>query len=378
MRVLLLHNRYRSLGGEERAVGEIARLLASRGHEVEVLERSSLEAGSARAAAGLLRGGLSPVDVVTAVRRLGADVVHAHNVHPLFGWRALEAARSAGARTVLHVHNFRLFCAVAVAYRDGAPCFRCRGANTLPGLVLRCRGSVPEAAVYAAALHRQQPRLFAFSDRFISVAEAHARRLVELGLPSARTAVLPNFIAERRFAERSGAGDGRYALISGRLVEEKGFDTAVLACRAADVPLVVAGEGPDEPRLRELAAGGEVTFKGRVPEEALDELRAYGCVRAGPLAVRGGVPVLGPRRARRRVSRHWSRRVAASRSWSNLTPRSTPKMPGHGRTQSASCGASRAGARQWATERSSGRARSWARMPTTSGCSRSMARRVSA
>ena len=304
MRVLLVHNRYRSLGGEERAVAEIAALLGRRGHAVEVLERSSGQAGRVRASAGLLRGGLDPDEVSRAVRRLGADVVHVHNIHPLFGWRSLAAARTAGTRTLLHLHNFRLFCAIAVAYRDGAPCFRCRGANTLPGLRLRCRGSLPEAAVYAAGLHRQQPHLLSLTDRFIAVGDAHGRRLVELGLPGERMATLPNFIAEERFAERSSAGAGRYALVSGRLVEEKGFDTAVRACVAAGVPLVVAGEGPDAERLRALAVGEEVRFAGRVPQAELDELRRAAavvlvpsrCEEACPYSVldshAAGVPVL--------------------------------------------------------------------------------------
>src|SRR5436305_15319766 len=152
MRVLLLHNRYRSLGGEERTVEDIAALLAARGHEVERLERASFDAGPVRAARGLLAGGVESEEVGEVARRFGADIVHAHNVHPLFGWRALAAARRAGARTVLHLHNFRLFCAIAIAYRDGAPCHRCRGRDTLPGLRLRRRGSLGEAAVYAGGL----------------------------------------------------------------------------------------------------------------------------------------------------------------------------------------------------------------------------------
>src|SRR5205807_1582861 len=130
-------------------------------------------------------------------------------------------------------------CAIAVAYRDGAPCFRCRGSNTLPGLRLRCRGSLTEAAVYAAGLHRQQPRLYEHTDRFVTVAEAHAARLHELGLPADRTVTLPNFVPAASFAPRSRAHEGRYALLTGRLVEEKGFDTAIRAARAAGAPLVV-------------------------------------------------------------------------------------------------------------------------------------------
>jgi glycosyltransferase involved in cell wall biosynthesis len=305
VRILLIHNRYRNQGGEERAVSDIAELLMRRGHAVQRLERSSVEVTRTRAARALLKGGVEDDEVTTAVTRMGADVVHAHNVHPLFGWRALAAARAAGARTVLHVHNFRLFCAIAVAYRDGAPCHRCRGRNTLPGLRLLCRGSVGEAAVYAAGLSLQQPRLFEHSDRLIVVSEAHGAQLRELGVPAEKAVTLRNFVPSPRFAERSGAGQGRFALVAGRLAEEKGYDTAIDAARRAGVPLIIAGTGPDEPRLRKLAAGAEVRFAGLLPADELAELRRRAAVmmvpsrseEACPYAVleaaAAGLPVLG-------------------------------------------------------------------------------------
>jgi glycosyltransferase involved in cell wall biosynthesis len=274
MRVLLLHNRYRAEGGEERSVEEIARLLEERGHAVEVLERSSDGLGRGRAAVSLWHGGLDEDAVRRAARSLRADVVHAHNLHPLLGWRALAAGRAAGARIVLHLHNFRLFCAIGVAYRDGAPCFRCGGGHTLPGLRLRCRGSLPEAAAYAAGLHRQLPQLLQHADRLVTVSDATLRKLVELGVPARQIVSLPNFVPSSAFVDRSRADQGRHALVAGRLVPEKGFDTAVLACHAARVPLVVAGQGPDEPRLRRLAAGADVRFTGMLGRDELAHIRA--------------------------------------------------------------------------------------------------------
>lgn len=302
--ILLLHNRYRWTGGEERAVSDIADLLRRRGHDVDVLERSSRSAGRAQAAVGLLAGGLDPDEIGAAVRRRRAVIVHAHNIHPLLGWRALAAARAAGARTVLHLHNFRLFCAIGVAYRDGAPCFRCHRRHTLPGLRLRCRGSFPEAAVYAVALHRQQPRLFEHVDRFVAVSEALAARLRDLGLPASLTVALPNFMPDGAFAPESRAGAGEFALVAGRLTPEKGFDTAIVAARDAGVPLVIAGSGPDESRLRALAAGAEVRFAGLLAADALARLRERAAVVLAPSrweepcpysvleALAAGVPVL--------------------------------------------------------------------------------------
>jgi glycosyltransferase involved in cell wall biosynthesis len=278
MRVLLIHNRYRAAGGEERSVAAIEALLRRRGHAVQVLERTSESAGRAGAARGLLSGGIDAKEVGRAASAFGADVVHAHNLHPLFGWRALAAARGAGARTILHLHNFRLFCAIGVAYRDGGPCYACRGRDTRPGVRHRCRGSTAEALVYAAGLSRQQREIFAHADHFITVSDASARRLLELGLPPGRSTTLPNFLAPDAFAPASRAGAGSFALVAGRLVEEKGVDMAIAAARAAGVPLVIAGTGPDRERLERLAAGGDVRFAGQLPAERLRELRAGAAV----------------------------------------------------------------------------------------------------
>jgi glycosyltransferase involved in cell wall biosynthesis len=158
--------------------------------------------------------------------------------------------------------------------------------------------------VYAAALRLQQPELFEQTDRFIAVSQAALGRLVELGLPSERAVALPNFVPLTGFAERSRADEGRYALVAGRLVEEKGYDTAIAAANLARVPLVIAGDGPDESRLRALAEGGQVTFKGWMDPPALADLRRgaavvlvpsrweEACPYAALEALAGGVPVL--------------------------------------------------------------------------------------
>ena len=255
-RVLLLHNRYRVEGGEERSLELQAAALEHAGVEHRVLERSSGDAGRVRAARALLRGGEREDEVATAVRELGAGVVHAHNMQPLFGPRALAAAREAGARVVLHLHNVRLFCAIGVASRDGGPCFRCHHRQTVPGLVLNCRDSVPEAAVYAAALPLQQRRVFEVVDRFVAPSRYAVGQLATLGVPRDGLEVLPHYLPADAFADGSHSGRGTYALVAGRLSEEKGVDVAIEAAARARVPLRVAGDGPAAARRSSSAASG--------------------------------------------------------------------------------------------------------------------------
>jgi len=273
-RVLLLHNRYRFKGGEERSVALQLAALRRAGVQSRLLERRSSGLPRARAAAALLRGGADPGEVAAAVRELRADVVHAHNMQPLVGPRGLEAAGAAGARVVLHLHNVRLFCSIAVASRDGGPCFRCRGRLTLPGLALNCRGSLGEAASYAAALSLQLPRVLGAVDRFVAPSHYAVGQLALLGVPAERLEPLPHYLPAGAFAERSAAAGGRYALIASRLSEEKGIDVAIEAAALAGVPLRVAGEGPAGAELASRAAerGAPAEFLGRVDRDQLDRL----------------------------------------------------------------------------------------------------------
>jgi glycosyltransferase involved in cell wall biosynthesis len=308
--VLFLHNRYRTTGGEERAVEQLMWLVREHlGEATELLERDSASLGRTHAALGLLRGGLAPGDVAQAVRLSGARVVHAHNLNPALGWRALAAARAAGARVVLHLHQYRLVCAIGVCFTRGAECTRCHGRDTLPGVRLDCRGSKPEALAYGASLALWQRRLVEQADAVIVPSRFARERLRELGAPLdwERVHVLAPPVREPVAAAR---GDGRvlgvgaaaiaaegdgggigprgYALVVARLSPEKGVDVAIDACRIAGVPLVVAGDGPERGALeaRARAGGGKsegegegdgdaaVRFAGHVDDRELAELRA--------------------------------------------------------------------------------------------------------
>jgi glycosyltransferase involved in cell wall biosynthesis len=275
--ILLLHNRYRVPGGEERAVADLAWLIRTElGEQAEILERDSALVGRRRAALGLLRGGLAPDDVAAAVRRTGARVVHAHNVQPTLGWRALAAASAAGARVVLHLHNYRLVCAVGTCFTRGEDCTRCNGRNTLPGVVLNCRGgSHAEAAAYGAGIALWQRRLARSADAFVVPSAFALRRLERLGAPLAGRARVVASV-QRSLADRSRAAGGSYALYAGRLAAEKGVADAIAACRLAGVALVVAGDGPEAASLRAAATGAaaEVRFTGALEPAALAELRA--------------------------------------------------------------------------------------------------------
>ncbi len=322
--VLFLHNRYRTTGGEERVVADLARLVRERlGEPVELLSRDSTGLPRGSAARGLLRGGLAPDQVAGAVRSARARVVHAHNLQPTLGWRALAAARAEGARVVLHLHQYRLVCAVGVCFTRGEECTRCHGRNTLPGVLRNCRGSRAQALAYGAGLALWQHRTVEQADAVIVPSVFARERLRELGapLPWERVHVLappvpvlappvpvlappvpvPPIRALDGGETDSFAPPRPYALVVSRLSPEKGIDVAIDACRIAGIALVVAGEGPERESLQARAGegargamaaraggvavqggGAEVSFVGRVDDARLAQLRAGAAVALVP------------------------------------------------------------------------------------------------
>jgi glycosyltransferase involved in cell wall biosynthesis len=63
------------------------------------------------------------------------------------------------------------------------------------------------------------------------------------------------------------AASGGSVLVVSALVPYKRIDVAIDACRLAQVPLTIVGDGPERPALERHAAGHSVTFLGRLTDE---------------------------------------------------------------------------------------------------------------
>jgi len=91
--------------------------------------------------------------------------------------------------------------------------------------------------------------------------------------------VLPCPVDVDRFT--IGAGNGDYFVVVSRLLPYKNIDLAIAAANAAGVKLKVAGTGPDEARLRELARGTTTEMLGFVSDAEANAL--LGAARAAIL-----------------------------------------------------------------------------------------------
>jgi glycosyltransferase involved in cell wall biosynthesis len=286
MRVLLVHNRYRSAmpSGENRVVDQESEELARAGHEVMRFEKDSDEiehwsaAQKALLPARVIWSGKSRSELAATLRGYRPDVVHVHNTFPLISASVLYACRDASVPAVATIHNYRLMCASGDLMRQGAVCHDCVRRLPVPGAVHGCyRGSRAATAplVVATVAHRKAWRSLVSAYMFISAAQRDLH--LALNLPPGRVFVRHNMIPYRdiQLAPR----DPMVAYI-GRLEQAKGvrllmaaWDRYLSSSHDPGLRLVIAGTGSLD---REVAAWAKrrpsVEMLGLIPPGQVREL----------------------------------------------------------------------------------------------------------
>lgn len=248
-KVLLCHNFYQQLGGEDVVFAAERDLLRRYGHEVfEYTDTNDRINGMNRLAlAGTtIWSRAAHRTIGEMVQETDADIVHFHNTFPLLSPSVYSACRKAGAAVVQTLHNYRLICPNGLLFRDGAPCEDCIGRTPpLPGVIHACYGgSRAQSAVTAAMLtgHRLRGTWCEDIDVYIALTEFSRRKLTQGGLAAEKVVVKPNFIDP---APDPGPPGGDFFLFAGRLDEGKGVKTLLKAWTSSSspAPLRIAGNG---------------------------------------------------------------------------------------------------------------------------------------
>ncbi len=324
MRILHLSSLYHPyrFGGAERVVQALAEGAAAAGasvavahlvpkrspdfthNEVEVFplaHRNPLWIETSKRYPGLVRNVnkvatlfnvLTARDAADVIDRYAPDIVHTHSMTELTPW-IWKRARERGKTIVHTLQDYDLLCIRGALFKDGRRCDKRHAACVLFSEVKR-------------RYHTMIDHVVGISE---TVLDAHLERGFFEHLPPSRRQVVWNPVHEGvvEAGRRRDGGPLRFGFL-GRLVEEKGIDLLLAACRQLPREgwtLTIGGRAPGgDDDLRRRSEGLPITFAGFVETirflSDIDVLVApvlwaepFGLTIVEALAA--GVPVIGSR-----------------------------------------------------------------------------------
>lgn len=270
MRVLLVHNQYRSnqVGGEEVVFyterQALQEMLGAGKVWSYVVSNDNLNRWS------LLKtiwGSKAHANAIQAlVEEHEIDIVHVHNFFPLLTPSIFKAAKEAGAVVIQTLHNYRWWCLPGTLYQDKkGPCRRCSTKKWFwPAILGRCYNkSLSESLMGALALtwYRWQG-VQRFIDQYWALSHTQIDTLKQLGVSARQIAYKPNFMEplaiEVTVEEKQGY------LFVGRLEEAKGIVLLLDTWQKLGwkESLTIIGAGPLLETLRNQYQSDTVRFLG--------------------------------------------------------------------------------------------------------------------
>ena len=277
--VKLLHifNRYIDFGGEEMVYEKVLRETEDLFYNSSYLRSSSEWTGNgAPSKTSQLRAFFfNPETIKDLEAHAGTDCVIAHNIYPVISPSLYSYCKDQEVPVVQFIHNFRPFSVGGGCWAKGEVCDAGLDGRLWPEVWRGAwQGSRLKSALMAFTLRRAQKKLDVVK-RWIAISDFMRTSFIRAGVPAERVVTLRH--SWDAMPSLPDTRDNGYYLLLARLIPEKGIETALDAWEkmGGDAPrLVIAGTGPLEKRVQELAekSDGKIEFAGFVDGNRKREL----------------------------------------------------------------------------------------------------------
>lgn len=259
------------LSGEDQIVQLEIDLLRSRGHDVVDLRRySSGFSRSLKHFQAHTIGNSFRLD--KALDNLKADVIHCYNLNLQSGYSWLSKVKTP---VVSSLHNFRSICPIAISWRNGELCFKCRDFSNFQAISNHCSGMYGTLGAIRRTFFDRNNLVLRGSAHIIATSTKMAREIAKSSHTSVKNISVLGSVSRfpRRIVNRKVGGGFVYL---GRFAPEKGV-VELVENWSSNERLVMIGSGPLEEKLKMAAVGKNIQF--RAPDfsssgEFLDDFEA--------------------------------------------------------------------------------------------------------
>ena len=278
MNILLIHNFYRTPGGEDTVYRNEAELLKSHGQNVITYTKDNDDMEPEDLLSEAVFSERSFRGVRNLIRANEIDIVHVHNERFLISPSVFKAAKEENVPVIRTLHNFRMLCINAMLFRDGKICREClKDGRTakLPALLHGCYHGNRLHTLLNLRINDYAERHGLYEGlKYIALTDFNREIFVSAGFNGEDIFVKPNFSFGFDLNKGDREDKRQDFLYLGRLDPLKGIEDILKMWSRLPESYVlnVAGSGEEEyeNRLRSDYERYNIRFLGRVEnKEAL-------------------------------------------------------------------------------------------------------------
>tara|TARA_B100001057_G_scaffold7160_1_gene6538 strand:+ start:9896 stop:11026 length:1131 start_codon:yes stop_codon:yes gene_type:complete len=262
VKIFQIHNYYKYYGGEDTVVNEEANLLKSNKIEVfQIFRENKLEISNFAQTLNTLKNlrySKKSIEILKKyLSRYGRpDLVHIHNVFPLWTYSILEFFKNENIPMVLTLHNYRIIWEkLSIFDKD----FRKFGTY---------KNSIIQSYLISKIFNLRKD-LLKNVDFFVTHTNFTKEIFVRYGLESSKIKIIPNFLPNLNKKIKT-IEQKKNVLFASRISKDKGILTLIKAWRLLDndIDLDVCGEGPLLDKLNKLN-DKNIKFLGNLPKNEI-------------------------------------------------------------------------------------------------------------
>ena len=199
MNILIIHNIYSSVGGEENVVIFQKQLLESKGHNVKIYSREYNEMnswlfGKVWGTFTSIYNSRSKRDLNKIIKDFSPQVVILHNLLPIISPSIIPFLNHKGIKIWQIVHNYRLLCPIGIFFSKGKICEKClnfgREWNCLKN---NCTGNyIASFSLSFRTFFIRKMKYYCYVDTFYTLSLFQKQKLIDNGISKDKIKFIKN------------------------------------------------------------------------------------------------------------------------------------------------------------------------------------------
>lgn len=251
MKILIIHNIYSTVGGEESVVSFQKQLLESKGHNVKIYSREYKDMnywllGKAWGTFTSIYNPRSKRDLNKIIKDFSPQIAILHNLLPIISPSIIPFLKHKGIKIWQIVHNYRIYCPLGTFFANGDICQKCLGKyKELNCILNNCTGSIISSTSFSFRnFYIRKFNYYKYVDKFFPLSEFQRNLLIENGLDRNKVITLPNsFMYDEKHDNKYDTKKKKNIGFVGRLTKEKGIlDFIEIAKLLPEYEFTVAGK----------------------------------------------------------------------------------------------------------------------------------------